>query len=282
MNRSTIILGTLVGLLGLGLVASVVTRPEPGLNASEVRTLVDEMMGEDASLSVAMSAPIEPATLHPMIESYLMANPSILERMSDALRAEARAEQIEQSRVAIAAMQSEIYDDPNHVVLGNPDGDVTLVEMFDYNCGYCRSALPDLATLLAEDPNLKVILKEFPILSQDSMDAARIGVAVSMEGGNYWDFHQILFTGRGQVTGQAALAAAEQIGLNPIAVELRSHDEEVEAAIQRSYTLAQTLGVTGTPAYIIGEEVIPGAIGVDGLRERIANMRACGKSQCSS
>ena len=101
-----------------------------------------------------------------MIESYLLANPSILQRVSEALRAEVRAAETAEARAALATMQSQIYEDPDNVILGNPQGDVTLVELFDYNCTYCRSAMPDMATLLAEDLNLKVILKEFPILSK--------------------------------------------------------------------------------------------------------------------
>ena len=100
-------------------------------------------------------------------------------------------------------------------------GDVTLVEMFDYNCGYCRGALPDLATLIAEDPNLKVILKEFPILSKDSVDAARVAVLVAKSRVDYWTFHQALFSSRGQVTGETALDAAADLGLNPVDARAR-------------------------------------------------------------
>lgn len=149
-------------------------------------------------------------------------------------------------------------------MLGNPNGDVTLVELFDYNCGYCRSALPDLATLMAEDPNLRIILKEFPILSQGSVDAAKVAVVVGRDKSvDYWTFHQKLFTSRGQITKDTALAAAKELGLNPVTVGLETEAPEIDRILARSFQIAQGLNVTGTPTYIIGNEVIPGAIGLD-------------------
>lgn len=281
MPRTIIALIVAVGLLAAGLATSIYTRPAPGLDVAQVRALITEMTDAGTKSQAPMSvAQIDAATIHPMIESYLLSNPRILERVSTALQAEIRLEETEQARIAIASMQSEIYDDPDHVVLGNPDGDVTLVEMFDYNCGYCRSALPDLAALIENDPNLRVILKEFPILSQESVDAARIAVAVSKAGVDYWTFHSTLFTGRGKVTKDMALDAAEAQGLSRISIELEAQSEEISEIIQRSYDIAQALGSTGTPTYIIGNEVIPGAIGRDALLQRIENMRACGNTIC--
>jgi protein-disulfide isomerase len=200
--------------------------------------------------------------------------------MSVALDSTLQAEQREQSTSAIASMRDKIYNDPDQVVLGNPKGDVTLVEFFDYNCGYCRSALPDLATLLAEDPNLRVVLKEFPILSNESIDAARVAVLVGKADVDYWSFHEALFSARGQVDKGAALTAASELGLSPVTLEMQMGEPRVSQAIQTSYEIAKALNITGTPTYIIGNEIIPGAIGIDELRSRIANMRECGEAQC--
>jgi protein-disulfide isomerase len=215
-----------------------------------------------------------------MIEKYLMGNPRILQRMSDALELEIRTAEAAAAKAAIAEWREAIYEDPDHIVIGNPQGDVTLVEMFDYNCGYCRGALPDLATLIAEDPNLKVVLKEFPILSEGSVEAARVAILVSRQPVDYWAFHQALFTSRGQVTKDTALTAAQDLGLNPVSLELDMNGADVTAVIQKSYDIAKALNISGTPTYIIGDELIPGAIGIEGLRERIRNMRACGATQC--
>jgi protein-disulfide isomerase len=160
-------------------------------------------------------------------------------------------------------------------------GDVTLVEFFDYNCGYCRAALPDMAALLAEDPNLRIVLKEFPILSNESIDAARVAVLVGEADVDYWAFHEALFTSRGQVDKKVALNAAAELGLSSVSLELDMGSEGVAQSIQTSYEIAKALNITGTPTYIIGNEIIPGAIGVNELRSRIANMRACGETQCN-
>jgi len=278
MSRLSMILALLVVVLGAAL-AWVVARPvDAGMSEAEVRALVEESVAMRQDTAVAG---LDADTLNPLIERYLLENPRILQRVSEALDTELRSAQAAETQAAIAAMQAEIYDDPANIVLGNPEGDVTLVEMFDYNCGYCRQALPDLATLLAEDPNLKVILKEFPILSQESADAARVSVLVGRSDADYWDFHRRLFTARGQVTGETALQTAQEMGLNRINLALEMGTPEVGAVIERSYQLATALNISGTPTYIIGDELIPGAVGIDGLRTRIANMRNCGKTVCA-
>jgi protein-disulfide isomerase len=284
MPRLTLALVALVGILAGGLGVSLATKSQTATDSAAVRAIVSEMLTErDGSAKAPIeTAAIDPAQLNPMIENYLMSDPSILERMSTALQTEQRAAQADASRAAIAGMKDAIFNDPEHIVLGNPKGDVTLVEMFDYNCGYCRQALPDMATLLAEDPNLKVVLKEFPILSKESVDAARVAVLVGKSDVDYWIFHQALFSSRGQVTGETALAEAQTLGLNRVELELQMNSAPVAMTIQKSYDIAKSLKITGTPTYIIGNEIIPGAIGIDELRSRIANMRACGETACPS
>ncbi len=288
MSRVTIGLVALAGILAGALGYSVLHQPAPQTDTAAVTALIDQALTQYDAKRLAeaeAAAPVEvagidPAEINPLIESYLMSDPKILQRMSVALDTTLQAEEREQATAAIASMQDAIFNDPGQVVLGNPDGDVTLVEFFDYNCGYCRNALPDLAALLAEDPQLRVVLKEFPILSNASIDAARVAVLVGKSDVDYWSFHEALFTSRGQVDKQVALAAAADLGLSPVALELDMGTEAVSQTIQTSYEIARALNITGTPTYIIGNEIIPGAIGVDELRARIANMRACGESQC--
>ncbi len=296
MPRTTVLLFALVALLGAGFVW-VANRPATQLSEAQVAEILALKSGPDAAAVTQMVADIlakqkaeEPPhsdalidadTLNPLIESYLLENPRILQKVSAALDAEIKTAQAAQTKEALQSLQEVIYNDPDHVVLGNPNGDVTLVELFDYNCGYCRSALPDLATLMAEDPNLRIILKEFPILSQGSVDAAKVAVVVGRDKSvDYWTFHQKLFTSRGQITKDTALAAAKELGLNPVTVGLETEAPEIDRILARSFQIAQGLNVTGTPTYIIGNEVIPGAIGLDSLRERIANMRKCGETTC--
>lgn len=287
MSRVTLALVAVAGILAGALGYSMVNKPAPQTDTAAVQALIDEAISAydarrvaEAAAAPQAVAQIDADTLNPMIESYLMSDPKILQRMSVALDTTMQAEEREQATTAIASMQAAIFNDPDQVVLGNPDGDVTLVEFFDYNCGYCRAALPDMAALLAEDPNLRIVLKEFPILSNESIDAARVAVLVGKADVDYWTFHETLFTSRSQVDKQVALAAASDLGLSPVALELDMGTDAVAKAIQTSYEIARALNITGTPTYIIGNEIIPGAIGLDELRTRIANMRACGETQC--
>ena len=283
MSRLNLALIAIVAFLFVVILTGPWPRPEPGLTEDEVRAIVvSEIENVDTVKRLESAPEIDAATLDPMIENYLLANPSILEQMSVALTAERRAEEAEQNRIAISAIRDDIYNDPDHAVVGNPDGDVTLVELFDYNCSYCRTAVADMAGLISEDPNLKVVFKEFPILSQGSVDAARVAVAATRAGVDYWDFHMTLFTGRGQVTKEAALDAVEELGLDRDAIAADAESDAVSAILQKSYDIAQILSINGTPAYIIGDEVISGAIGYDSLKQRIDNMRACGKTVCDS
>jgi len=284
MSRLSIVLAAVAGILAGALGYAQFNRPAPQTDEAAVRQIVESIIEErlaQASAATPTVAEIDPQVLNPMIESYLMSDPKLLQRLSAALDETLRIEDQAKAQTAIAQMHDAIFNDPGQVVLGNPNGDVTLVEFFDYNCGYCRAALPDLATLLAEDPNLKVILKEFPILSNESIDAARVAVLVGEADVDYWKFHETLFSSRGQVDKSVALEAASALGLSPVSLELQMGEERVAKTIQTSYEIAQALGITGTPTYIIGNEIIPGAIGVDELRQRVANMRACGETVCS-
>lgn len=301
MSRLTTTLVLLVGLLAGGLGVTLLSpprvdeaaaraiaedvvakaKPEPGLTASAVETIVADLIARQPKQDVPQAAgKVDQSTLNPMIEDYLMSNPRILQKVSAALNAELTAERTAATRTALTELKPAIFEAEGQIVLGNPNGDVTLVEMFDYNCGYCRQALPDLAALLDTDKNLKVILKEFPILSQGSVDAARIAVQVAETDVDYWSFHQALFTSRGQVDKAAALKAAADLGLNPVTLEMGMNTPKVGSVIEQSYRIADRLKITGTPTFIIGEEVIPGAIGLDALKTRIANMRACGATVC--
>jgi protein-disulfide isomerase len=282
MSRLSFALVLLVGLLGGGLGATLL-RPMPEtLSDSEVRGIITDMLTRHDADHPVQSAEIDPGKLNTIIENYLMSDPAILDRMNGKLAEVKRVAERKAEKDAIAAHFDAIYDADGNVVLGNPKGDVTLVEMFDYNCTYCRGAVPDMATLLADDPNLRVILKEFPILSEGSVDAARIAVLVSKDPAiNYWDFHQKLFSVRGQVGADQALAVAADLGANRGALMLDMNGKEPEDVIQANYDLARALNVGGTPTYILGDEMIPGAIGVDSLRQKIANLRACGSTECT-
>lgn len=214
------------------------------------------------------------------VERYLVTHPDVLDRVSAALTSKKEEARRTRDRDVIASNQADIFSSPNDPVLGNPEGDVTLVELFDYNCAYCRSSMPDIAALLAEDNQLRLVLKEFPILSPGSVQAARVGVLVAKQGADYWAFHEALFSGRGQVDLEAALKAAEALGLDGSSLRSDLEVPAVTEVLDKNYEVADALGVTGTPTFIIGDEIISGAVGYKALRARIESMRECGRTSC--
>ena len=188
----------------------------------------------------------------------------------------------EKAKVAVASNAETIFNSTRQVVLGNPKGDVTMVEFFDYNCGFCKRAMADMMEMLKDDPKLKVVLKEFPVLGPGSVEAAKVAVAVRMQdktGKKYIEFHQKLLGGRGQADKARALAVAKEVGMDMSRLDKDLASEEIKASIDESLKLAETLGLNGTPSYIVGSDVVIGAVGLDALRIKVA-MARCGKASC--
>jgi protein-disulfide isomerase len=180
---------------------------------------------------------------------------------------------------AIAGNAAALFSSPHQVTLGNPHGDVTLVEFFDYSCGFCKRALADMLTLIKDDPNLKVVLKELPILGPGSAEAARIAVAVRMQdpdGQKYLAFHQELLGAAGPASKDKALAAAKDQGLDMARLEQDAASEEVGVTLGEDAKLAAAMGINGTPGYVVGDNVVLGAVGIASLKSRIEAARGHG------
>jgi protein-disulfide isomerase len=217
-----------------------------------------------------------------IVREYLIAHPEIIQDAMAELEKRQSAADAEKHKSAIKQYSQAIFSSPRQVVLGNPDGNVTFVEFFDYNCGYCKRAMDDMLTLMKDDPKLKVVLKEFPVLGPGSVEAAQVAVAVRMQdksGKKYLEFHQKLLTGRGQADKARALAVAKDIGLDMARLEKDLASPEVKATLQESFKLAEALGLNGTPSYVIGDNVVIGAVGLEALREKV-NTSRCGKATC--
>jgi protein-disulfide isomerase len=227
-------------------------------------------------------SPDQRAEIERIIRDYLVKNPEVLQEALAELEKRQTASDAEKHQAAVKAHAALLFNSPRHVVVGNPQGDVTMVEFFDYNCGYCKRALTDMLNLMKSDPKLKVVLKEFPVLGQGSVEAAQVGVAVRMQdktGKKYLDFHQKLLTGRGQVDKARALAAAKEAGLDMARIEKDLASEEIRASLAESFQLAEALGLNGTPSYVVGSQVVVGAVGLEALREKV-NTARCGKATC--
>jgi protein-disulfide isomerase len=182
-----------------------------------------------------------------------------------------------QNSAAVAAHAETLLSSPHQVVLGDPHGDVTLVEFFDYNCGFCKRALSDTLALLHDDPHVRIVLKEFPILGPESADVARVAVAVRMQdpsGEKYLEFHRTLLSGTGHLGKDQALATARAQNLDMAELDRDLASDEVTTTLAEDTKLGSAIGVTGTPSYVVGGKVIVGAIGVGGLKAQIAALRA--------
>ena len=217
-----------------------------------------------------------------IIRDYLVSHPEVLQEAMAELEKRQAAGEAEKHQAAVKTNAQAIFSSPRQVNLGNPQGDVTFVEFFDYNCGYCKRAMMDMMELIKSDPKLKVVLKEFPVLSAGSVEAAQVGVAVRMQdptGKKYLDFHQKLLTGRGAADKARAMAVAKEVGLDMAKLEKDLSSAEVRNTLEENFKLAEAMGMNGTPSYVIGKQVVIGAVGVENLREKISNAR-CGKATC--
>ena len=214
-----------------------------------------------------------------IVRNYLMKNPGILREMMSALEDKEAAELAKAQAEAVGSRADELFRSPGDVVLGNPKGDVTLVEFFDYNCGYCKRALKDLQTLIKEDKNLRVVLKEYPILSEGSAEAAQISLAAAKQG-KYMEFHTALMSSRGQANEAKGLRIAKEIGLDMKRLKADMADPAIMASLKEQVLLARSLNLRGTPAYVIDNIVVPGAVGADRLRKHIAKVREKGCKYC--
>ena len=227
-------------------------------------------------------SPAQRGDIERVVHDYLLAHPEVIQEAMTELEKRQAAAEAEKHKVAVKEHAQKLFSSPNQVTLGNPTGNVTFVEFFDYNCGYCKRAMDDMLTLIKTDPKLKVVLKEFPVLGPGSVEAARVAVAVRMQdktGKKYLEFHTKLLGGRGPADEAHALAVAKDVGLDMGRLEKDMKSPEVKTTLDEDFKLAEALGLNGTPSYVIGSDVVVGAIGLPGLQEKVNNAR-CGKPTC--
>ena len=218
-----------------------------------------------------------------IIREYLLSHPELLQDVMNELEKRQTVADAEKHRSAVKQHAATIFNSTRQVTLGNLQGDVTVVEFFDYNCGYCKRAMIDMLELLKGDGQVKFVLKEFPVLGDASLQAAQVAVAVRMQdktgGKKYLEFHQKMLSGRGQVDKARAVAVAREIGLDVARIEKDLASEEVKTTLEESYKVAEALGLNGTPSYVVGSDVVIGAVGLKVLKEKVNNAR-CGKATC--
>jgi protein-disulfide isomerase len=207
-----------------------------------------------------------------IVKDYLVAHPEVLQDVMSELEKRQTAAKAEQQIAGVRDHKEVLFNSSHQVTLGNPHGDVTMVEFFDYNCGYCKRALGDMLQLLKTDPNLKVVLKEYPVLGPGSVEAAQVAVAARMQdktGKKYLEFHQKLLGGHGPADKAHALAAAKEVGFDVARIEKDLGSDEVRETLKENLKVADAIGLDGTPSYIIGSDVVIGAQGYEALKEKV-------------
>ncbi len=223
-----------------------------------------------------------------IVSDYLLENPDLIRKVFTILsqqeaekQQQAELERAEKAKKAVVEHQDEIFNGKDQIVLGNPKGDVTLVEFMDYNCGYCKQAFGNMLELMDTDKKLRVVLKEWPILGPQSQEAALVAVAVTKAApGKYGDFHKAMMTMRGTANKETALREAEKLGISRDTLEKLYKDKASREPIQDAYRLADALNLNGTPGYVLGDEVIPGYISLEAFESKISNLRSCGSTNC--
>ncbi len=208
-----------------------------------------------------------------IVRDYLMAHPDIIIDSLNAYREQQEAAQAETQRKALAGRQEELKNDPASPVAGNPKGDVTLVEFFDYQCGYCKAVHADTRKLIDSDGKLRFVYKEFPILGPASVTAARAALAAHRQG-KYAELHNALMENRGQLDDDKIMRIAGSVGgLDLERLKKDMQAPEIQASLEKNLRLAQELNIRGTPAFVIGDQIMPGAIDLERMRMMVAEER---------
>lgn len=207
-----------------------------------------------------------------IVKEYLMDNPNVIFESIEAYRAQ-------QEQLAQRETEEKIVDNIAFLTraeapsIGNPNGDITVIEFFDYNCGYCKRALPDIQKVVKADDNLRVVFKEMPILGPTSHVASQWALAAHKQG-KYFEFHVAVMEHRGPKDEEQLAKLSKDIGLDVDKMKADIASGDIEKELQKVLSVGREIGVSGTPAFIVGDTFIPGYVGIDGLKDAIKAERA--------
>ena len=219
-------------------------------------------------------SPGQKRAVEEVVREYLRRNPEILLEAIGAIRAKRDAEQQSKVRKNLVSLRGELENDPTSPVGGNPRGNVTIVEFFDYQCPYCKRVLPSVQTLLKTDGNIRYVFKEFPILGPQSVVAARAALAAwKLDRDRYVPFHTALLQSKGRLSERKILDVAAEIGLDVERLRAAMADPGIDKILARNAELARALDINGTPAFVIGENVVPGAVDLETLTALVSEAR---------
>lgn len=240
------------------------------------RTMAFALVGAllfSASLP-AQADTIDEAKVEAIIERLLLEKPELVIDAIRTFQAREKAAEESRQREQLSAQKDTLFDNPDDPAIGNPNAAVTVVEFFDYRCGYCKRSLQTVLDLVKRNPDVRVVFKEFPILGEDSMRAARVSLAVhKVSPEQYGEFHEKAMRHRGSLSESALVKIAAGLGVDADAVEKAINDPSIQEAIVANYALAEALNIRGTPAFVIGDTVLPGAVDLQTLEKLIAEER---------
>lgn len=225
-----------------------------------------------ASLSPGAMAQLSDEALDQRIRDYILDNPEVVVEAIQRWQQQQQRAELEQFQSVLELREDEVFDVSDATLVGNPDGDIIVVEFMDYNCGYCRRVFPDVQQLAEQDGNVKILFKEFPILGPGSEYASKAALA-AREQGLYGEFHNALMSADTRLDEPQVLAIAREVGLDVEQLQRDMQDPEIDALIQRNHELARDLGINGTPGFIIGNEIVRGATSLDNLKRLVAQAR---------
>ncbi len=219
--------------------------------------------------------PEQKQAVEAVIHDYFLKNPEFMVEVLRAAEAKIKQDKAADARQAIATYSKELFADATSPVGGNPEGDVTIVEFFDYRCPYCKQVEPALEALVKEDPKIRVVYKEFPVLGAESVYATRMALAAAKQD-KYFAFHNAMMSTTGQITEKVILQVAATAGIDLAKAKADMNAAPINEIIRHNYTLAEALDINGTPAFIIGDVLVPGATDMDGLKKLVADARKPG------
>lgn len=228
-------------------------------------TLVTALSSCASTVTTTASQNVSDAT----IEHYIRTHPEVIEQSLQALEVKREAELRDRQKTALATRQQDLLHDPASPVSGNPKGEITVVEFYDYRCGFCKQAAPAVTELQKVNPRVRVVYKDFPILGELSEFAAKAALA-SQAQGKHQAFHEALLASHADMTKEEILKIAVSIGLNAKRLEADMANPKWQVVINKNRALAQEIGISGTPGFIVGNELVPGALDLNGLKELIA------------
>lgn len=221
------------------------------------------------------------AQIETIIREYLLANPEIMVEVQQALEKKRAEERAASQAKALVEMKDDIFSSPDQVEIGDKNAPVTVVEFYDYNCGYCQRALEDMNRIVESNAGVRFILKEFPVLGPESVEAHKVSMAFSkLVPEKAADFHRALLGHQGRKDGEMALQLAVTLGADEAAMKEEIEKPYIMESLRKTYEVADALGISGTPSYVVGDEVVFGAVGFDRLSSKIAAVEECGKTVC--